>query len=677
MMKTFLGAGLLLLVAWAPRRACAQQKEALPDLVVVAVQTVPEAPLAGDRVRLRAVVKNAGDAPTPMGTIIGGVFRLNGALVAYTDSYTFAIAPGETATLNASGGGGAGDGTWTAKAGKYSLSFLVDDVNRIRESGENNNDFTSPNPLEVRAFQGPDLVVSRVTWTQSADKTTFRAVIKNVGNGPTAPGTGIEARFSLDSVPVALARSAMPPGAGAKPATSLKAGQSTQIVASVPRVSDGQHQVTVLFDPRGLFAASERRRDNNELRRDLWQNQPLQVRATSSDAFADSIGVCTHLTYFDTAYGRYDLIKARLLESRIRWIRDGATTGNTTAIERILDLGKLGIKTDLLIDARSTPPAEALALIKRLKPALGSVEGQNEPNLFTPELYPDGIRAHQNGLFAALKADPETARIPVLSPALAFPGEVAKKLGVVSCDFGAMHPYPGGNLPDAGLDDTLRATRIIAPTQPLQSTETGYTTAVNVQSGQPGVSEAAQAKYLPRQLFEAWNRGVVRTFFYEFSDEKPEPALQDAEQHFGILRADGTPKPAFFALENLIALFGESPGSGLVARPGTLNILGAPRERNDLSLSASGDASDLRSALLGRRDGRRFLVLWRNARSFDLDTRTDVVVSPARLTVTLPQAAPVTLYRLTSSARPLGQMRRMKTVPLDLDDELTVIELGS
>jgi len=232
----------------------------------------------------------------------------------------------------------------------------------------------------------------------------------------------------------------------------------------------------------------------------------------------------------------------------------------------------------------------------------------------------------------------------------------------VSADFGAMHPYPGGQLPDAGLEETIRATRLIAPTQALQTTETGYTTAVDVQSGQPGVSERAQAKYLPRQLFEAWNRGVVRTYFYEFADERAEPALHDAEQHFGIIHADGTPKPAFYALRNLISLFADNSP---IAPP------------KPLRFSLSGETSNLRSSLLQRSDGRRFLILWINARSFNLDTRRDTQLFSQNVSLRFDQKQRVTVYRPTFSTQAIGKTRESNVLSLDLDDELTVVELGA
>ena len=78
-------------------------------------------------------------------------------------------------------------------------------------------------------------------------------------------------------------------------------------------------------------------------------------------------------------------------------------------------------------------------------------------------------------------------------------------------------------------------------------TEAGYHNALSSTTGQPPASEEAAAVYMPRLLATAFGAGVERTFIYELVDEKPDPGLIDAEQHFGLLRNDLSPKPAFTA----------------------------------------------------------------------------------------------------------------------------------
>lgn len=624
--------------------------ENLPELVVTAVRIVPDHPFAGDTVRLSAVVKNQGTAPTPDNVVLGGIFKLNGTVIAYEDQYKHSLAPGESVTLTANGGGGAGNGTWLAKPGRYTLGFLVDDVGRIRVGSKKGNEMTAPQPLEVVAFNGPDLVLRRFAWTRQADKSVqFEATVANQGSAPTPPGVPLAVQFRVDGKAVVTV------GALSR----LSPGQAVTVMGQAVRLAPGKHAVESRVFGRGRMA--ERRVDNNALVSQFWEGQPLREQAKPADAFADSVGACIHLSYYDTAYGHYDVIKQRLIQSGIRYVRDGALLGNADVLGKLKDLSASGIRTNLVVDPRQVSPAQAVTLVKTLGTAVASVEGPNEPNLFYSDLFPGGIRDYQARLYAALKADPQTASVPVLSPALAFPGEIAARLGPVACDFGAMHPYPGGQLPDAGLGDTLKATRIIAPGKPVMTTETGYDTAIHVTSGQPAVSEAAEAKYMPRLLLEAFGRGVRRSFIYEFADEHPEPAMHDAEQHFGLIRADGTPKPAFTAVANMIHLLGD-PGPAF-----------APHA---LGFRLSGDVSHLRHALLQKRDGRQYLVFWVNGRSYDQDAQADNPLPSQRVTLTLDRpVSGAALYRPAQSARPLRRFGRMQTMDLDVPDEPLVVEL--
>jgi len=644
-MKTILCLLLCLVSASAP----AQAQEKLPELVVTEVRAVPAHPVAGDTVRFSAVVKNQGTAPTPEGVVLGGVFTLDGAVAGYEDQYRHTLAPGESVILTANGGGGRGDGTWPAKAGKHALGFLVDDVHRIKVSSRAGSALTQPQPLEVAMFHGPDLVLRRLTWARAAGgRVIFGVGAANSGSEPLPAGGYMTTRIRVDGR-TALSFRGPPPAPGGE----------TAALSPPLRLTPGKHRVEAQVS--GPSGAAERRTDNNTLKREIWEQAPLLLRAAPADALADSVGVCVHLSYYDTTYGRYPLIKQRLVESGIRTVREGAELSNTDVIGKLKELGAMGIKTDLIVDPHRVSPAQAVQLVKTLGKAVITVEGPNEPNLFYSDLFPDGIRDYQQKLYAALKADPQTAMIPVLSPALAFPAEIAARIGPVACDYGALHPYPGGQLPDAGLDDTLRATRIVAPGKPVMTTETGYDTATQVTSGQPGVSEAAAAKYMPRLLLEAFRRGIRRSFFYEFADERPEPGMHDAEQHFGLIRSDGTPKPSFAAVADLIRLFsdpGPAPASGTLA------------------VQMSGDVSDLRSVLFQKRDGRRLLVLWVNGRSYDQDTRADAAVPMQRVTVTFGQPIRgARLYRPSRSGRALAAFGAATMLTLDVPDEPLVVEI--
>ncbi len=64
-----------------------------------------------------------------------------------------------------------------------------------------------------------------------------------------------------------------------------------------------------------------------------------------------------------------------------------------------------------------------------------------------------------------------------------------------------------------------------------------------------GVSEALQAEYLQRAMVLAYANGASGLFWYELKE--PQVAGNAEALHFGLLRSDGTPKPAFKAYQVL------------------------------------------------------------------------------------------------------------------------------
>ena len=122
------------------------------------------------------------------------------------------------------------------------------------------------------------------------------------------------------------------------------------------------------------------------------------------------------------------------------------------------------------------------------------------------------------------------------------------------------HPYPGGGPPETVLGDAAREYSSEPRRSGMVFTETGYHNALRDTTDQPPASEEAAAVYFPRLLVTAFGVGARRTFIYELLDEKPDPGLGDLQQHFGLLRNDLSPKPAFTAIKTLIAAVNASPG---------------------------------------------------------------------------------------------------------------------
>lgn len=92
-------------------------------------------------------------------------------------------------------------------------------------------------------------------------------------------------------------------------------------------------------------------------------------------------------------------------------------------------------------------------------------------------------------------------------------------------------------------------------------TEWGFSTFEPLGPAQfSGFTESAQAKYVLRRFAQCLGQGIEASFLYEFRDGGN---AHDAEDRFGLVRDDGTPKPAYRAVQNLTAAF-----RGLKMAPG-------------------------------------------------------------------------------------------------------------
>ncbi len=399
--------------------------------------------------------------------------------------------------------------------------------------------------------------------------------------------------------------------------------------------------------------------------------------ARESDEFVDSIGVNTHLHFLDGPYGdRYPLVREKLSDLGVRHARNGGIIAPSPAANdlfygRLRELAQEeGVHFTLSLDPRrqnlGSVDEERVGRVARMAgPALESFEGPNELNKEGGD-WASTLAAYQEDLYRAVKSNPSTSDVPVLGPAIAKPypsiGEVPD-LSAYS-DYANMHSYPGGRNPNArNLDnESIPLARKIGGNDPIVATETGYTNALAYGDHHRPVSERAMGKYVPRLLFEYFNRGVQRTYLYELMDQGPDPDKDERDDNFGLLRYDGTEKPAYGALENLIGLL-EDPGPRF--ETGSL----------DYSLGDEG-VKNIHHTLLQKRDGRFYLVLWQEVSSYNRDTERDLYVEPQRVQLTLDEPIKAAnLYQPNRSASRIKTYTAPERITLDVPDELLVIEL--
>jgi hypothetical protein len=409
------------------------------------------------------------------------------------------------------------------------------------------------------------------------------------------------------------------------------------------------------------------------------------VQAKPAHAFIDSIGVATHLHYNDTVYSRFDtLVRPRLLELGVRHVADAVYTSssagpNTFYYRRLRELGRTGIRFNLGVSMET--PNTTRTDIDKLDDvqawsggAIELFEGANEPDIAGVADWAARARALQQGLWRKVQSDPALRDVDVIAPSPVFkPGA----LGDVSqwTDYGNWHAYPGGRCPACAdvygqsFDRKVGAYRAPAGGKPLMVTETGYHNATSGSGGHRAVSERAAGKYIPRLLFEYFNRGVKRSYLYELIDLRNAPSKRDA--NFGLLRNDGSRKPAFVALRNLIDIL-DDPGTAFTPA------------RLDYRLS--GHTANVRHRLLQKRDGTFYLALWQSRTSYDtgeranradaLDARGDLTVAGQSVTIATGRTfSDVRLYRPGRSTEPQQTWDSTATVTISVPDEVVLLEL--
>jgi hypothetical protein len=229
-------------------------------------------------------------------------------------------------------------------------------------------------------------------------------------------------------------------------------------------------------------------------------------------------------------------------------------------------------------------------------------------------------------------------------------------------DAGNIHPYPGGGVPTANLSSAENASSVLnGAHKPWWVTETGYYTAphATVSVYQPGVSEAAQAKYATRLYLDYFNAGIVHTSIYEIADEHVDQ--NNAEANYGLLHNDGSPKPAYTALKNLL---------GLLADPGA-----AFTPTTKLSYTLAGTTSTVRQSLFQKRDGRFYLILWNDVSVYNTSSKTDIANAALPVAVTFAtQPRTITRYLPLTSATGTS-VPSAKTVAVSVTDSPVILEI--
>jgi hypothetical protein len=353
-----------------------------------------------------------------------------------------------------------------------------------------------------------------------------------------------------------------------------------------------------------------------------------------ADQFENSIGINVHLGYTNTLYyNNFPLIESALAELKIRHVRDFvpllAPSGFAANHSALLAHGVHGL-LGVSIYAQPSDIAGYPGLF-----AYGYLEALEPPNECDASSQ-CGSPWAANLLAFLPTLSASRSGYPVIGPSFANPPG-APQVGDVSqyTVIGNTHNYKGGWNPGyAGswgygyanyLSDALsiQLAGVTNPGQPVISTETGYTNAIATKATQIGypagtqlpydansITEADAATYMPRVPLMARINGIAMTFIYEL--------LSSPGEDYGLLRGDGSKKPAFFALKNLMDALSD-PGEPFTVRP--------------LHYAITGGGATLQHLLLQKRNQRYFLALWLESSVYNKQSGVSTPVQPENIVI--------------------------------------------
>jgi hypothetical protein len=401
--------------------------------------------------------------------------------------------------------------------------------------------------------------------------------------------------------------------------------------------------------------------------------QIITKTALSAGAFVESIGVNTHLAFSNSAYTNVAEVGSALNYLGVDHVRDGLYT-TTSATNAFDALAAAGIKFDFAAPPAADWTVDVTKFVSTLTAyetqfpgSIAAIEGPNEVNFY--QINFDGTRSIASGaevqkeIYTAVKAVASLADIPVYNVTIGSTDTSQfAQLGNLSnyTDYANSHAYVMSTTNiSAGLDYLLGFAHISAPDKPVVITETGYTTLTSTWYN--GVSEMVQAKYTLDTLMEAYNKGVPQTYLYELFDENF--GANNAQSHYGLFNADGTPKPVATAIHNLTAILEDHGGTSANAS-GTLSygLSGMPTSGHDM--------------VLAKQDGTMDLVLWAEPVLWSQTNQSAIIAPASSVTVTFGEVEGVVkVYDPLAGSMPIATYFNVNQIQLSASDHPVIIEI--
>lgn len=416
-------------------------------------------------------------------------------------------------------------------------------------------------------------------------------------------------------------------------------------------------------------------------------NAPSAHAAGRTADFVGGIGVNTHIGQWWTAYKsdtQYGGDPRKVLDGLsylgLNLVRDEVPSYDPNALwnsslPEYEQIAAAGVHFDLEMRG-DRGVADQIAIVDRLQRGTAgsviAVEGPNEVNHYPVHVNGESdaaaVLAFQAAIRDAVRSDPLLDGVPVVNFSLADgTGDFAAAYAASAplADYGNAHVYQGAAAPAASVAAHLAGATALVPGKPVVVTEAGYYTVPNAGSW-GSVSESVQAKYTLDMLMDDALQGVRVTYLYELLDNGVDAAgTYDADNHFGLFNADGTPKQAATAIRNLTTIL-HDPG----ADAGSFATNGLGYAISDLPATGG-------SLLLQQSDGRHDLVLWAEPEIWNRATLGEVDVPATPVTVTLDGSyRTVRVYDPLTGTAPIRSYDDVGTLTLSLTDHPLIVEIG-
>lgn len=418
-----------------------------------------------------------------------------------------------------------------------------------------------------------------------------------------------------------------------------------------------------------------------------------EARAVRARDFLDSIGACTHISQGKDNPAH---VAEALSFAGIHAIRDDGT-GNSNTLQSFIDVHqKSGAKIVLLPRtgdiAASLKQYEALANAG----ALLAVEGPNEPNNWhviyngatSSKDTSKPIALFQRDLYAAVKADPKLAGIPVFHSSeaggsqpdncglqfLTIPSGAGTLMpdGTKYADFANTHNYVCDHLSNLvdnvawnAEDPTLNGkwdgmwveyghtwwgkgfdgySKTELEKLPRVTTETGWSTRAGEGGHDHAISEEDQGKLFLNLYLSAFRRGWSYTFIYLLHDHP-------SDGYWGLFHPDYTPKLSAEYLHNLTSLLADGAGT---FTPGKL------------SYSIPAQPATVHDLLLQKGNGTFELAVWGE----QVHGTNDITIKLAR------SYQMVKVYDPTVGISPVQTLKGANAISLAASDHAFIIEIS-